>query len=134
MWGPFKDFDLIGLKDEEDLTNHTAFYHTLDGGGDNNRPCDECDYVATKLGDLKRHKNELHGGYKYECDHCDYTCSDSSNMNKHRKSRHEGMFYTCSECEFVGTTMSTLNRNGVAENRLTRHVSTTSSVGYLPLV
>ena len=38
--------------------------------------CDQCDYAALTLGDLKRHKESKHEGIRYPCDQCDYVTNN----------------------------------------------------------
>ena len=43
--------------------------------------CDQCDYEATLLNNLKRHKLSLHVGVKYKCDQCDHKATNESNFS-----------------------------------------------------
>ena len=52
--------------------------------------CDSCDYKATQLGDLKRHKESIHEGVRYSCNSCDYKATQLGNLKTHKKSIHEG--------------------------------------------
>ena len=46
--------------------------------------CDKCDYIATRVSNLKRHKKNKHGGKRYPCDKCDYKVARPYNL-KSRK-------------------------------------------------
>ena len=37
------------------------------------------------MGNLKKHKESIHGGVKYQCDRCDYAATKQRNLKKHKK-------------------------------------------------
>ena len=51
-------------------------------------PCDQCEYAATEIGSLKKHKESKHEGIRYPCDQCDYSATHISNLKKHKKRKH----------------------------------------------
>ena len=50
-------------------------------------PFDQCDYQATKKGDLKRHIESIHEGVHYTCDQCEYKATQKGDLRKHVKSK-----------------------------------------------
>ena len=50
--------------------------------------CDSCNYTTPKLGHLKRHKESVHDGIKYECDVCDHKFSRKDKLKEHQKRKH----------------------------------------------
>lgn len=46
-------------------------------------PCDQCDYKATRKGNLKVHVDSIHKGVQYLYAHCGYTSSTKNNFNRH---------------------------------------------------
>ena len=51
--------------------------------------CDQCQYSANKLSNLKQHKERKHEGVKYPCDQCTYSATTFSNLKIHKQSQHE---------------------------------------------
>ena len=60
-------------------------------------PCDECEYVATRTNDLKRHVESKHKGVRYPCPECEYAATTASHLKKHMKKKHEELRYPCSQ-------------------------------------
>ena len=51
-------------------------------------PCDECEYVAKYMRNLKQHKKDRHEGVQYPCHKCDYIATRKSSLFRHLKSLH----------------------------------------------
>ena len=65
-------------------------------------PCDQCEYLATQHGHLKKHKKQAKfDGVKYQCDHCEYI----------HETKYEGLRYTREQCEDATTQPSRLKRH-----------------------
>ena len=47
------------------------FSSTLEAKGNNGYPCNDCEYVASRVDHLKRHVETKHIGKRYACDKCD---------------------------------------------------------------
>ena len=56
--------------------------------------CDQCDYKATTVGTLKRHKGYKHEGVCYSCNQCEYKATTTGNLKKHIDSIHEDSCYS----------------------------------------
>ena len=63
-------------------------------------PCNQCDFKASKKGNLMTHLKSRHKGLKYPCDQCDYKATDKGNLSRHLKSKHEGVKYPCDQCDY----------------------------------
>ena len=53
--------------------------------------CKQCDYKATKKGNLLSHIKSIHEGLKFPCEQCDYKATRKGNLLKHVKLIHEGI-------------------------------------------
>jgi hypothetical protein len=73
--------------------------------------CNQCEYQTRVLVTLKRHKQSQHEGVRYLCNQCDYQAKDPGCLTRHRKSKHEGIKYSCDECEYQATLKSSLNKH-----------------------
>ena len=73
--------------------------------------CNECEYVATKAGNLKTHRENKHEGVRYPCSQCEYIATQVSALKRHFKSQHEGVRYPCSKCDHSATDASNLKKH-----------------------
>ena len=48
---------------------------------------------------------------RFSCTDCDYTASFMQNLVKHRQAKHEGVRYPCSECDYKSTQKQNLKRH-----------------------
>ena len=48
-------------------------------------PCDQCDYVATKRGNLKRHVATKHSEVRFSCEQCTYTTPRRDLLKQHQQ-------------------------------------------------
>ena len=48
-------------------------------------PCDQCDYKATQVVHLRKHKEYKHEGVRYPCDKCDYKATLKNGLKKHKE-------------------------------------------------
>jgi len=71
-------------------------------------PCDQCEYAATHLSNLKEHKKSIHEGVQYPCNQCGLSYTKAASLKQHKKTIHEGIRYLCDQCEHVASTLSTL--------------------------
>ena len=53
--------------------------------------CEQCDYKATKKGDLSTHINSIHKGVRFPCKKCDYKATQKGTLLRHIESIHEGV-------------------------------------------
>ncbi|KAL1115199.1 hypothetical protein AAG570_007230 [Ranatra chinensis] len=73
--------------------------------------CDQCDHRTNLMGNLKIHKMRHSGEKPFLCDECDYRASDRNTLNRH-KMRHSGEKpFECDQCDYSATRMSTLRRH-----------------------
>ena len=63
-------------------------------------PCDQCEYVATEVHNLKLHIDSKHEGVRYPCDHCDYAATQACVLKKHIENKHEGVRFPCLRCVY----------------------------------
>jgi uncharacterized Zn-finger protein len=57
--------------------------------------CPECDYQATRKGDLVTHRRSVHMGQKFSCPECDYQSTQKSSLVAHKKSMHMSQKFQC---------------------------------------
>ena len=62
--------------------------------------CDQCEYKATRPGNLRKHQKSIHECMIYNCDQCDIKYTDQSHLRRHQKSKHEGVHYNCKQCDY----------------------------------
>ena len=43
-------------------------------------PCDQCDYKAKNVGNLKKHVESIHDGVCYTCDQCTYKATKKGHI------------------------------------------------------
>ena len=58
------------------------------------------DHCAKEQGSLRKHKQSLHEGVKYNCDQCSYQATEHCSLRKHKLSIHEGAKYNCDPCSY----------------------------------
>ena len=100
--------------DRPDLTKHKGEKHKESIINDDEEPifpCDQCEYVATQMGNLKTHKESIHQGIKYPCDQCDYVASQLGNLKQHKERKHEGIRYPCDQCSHLSTSKGHLKKH-----------------------
>ena len=78
---------------------------------DNKYQCEECNYKATRLFNLRQHIEGIHDGVKYPCKHCNYTATRVSHLQRHIKSIHNGVKYPCKQCNYKAKDPSNLQRH-----------------------
>ena len=78
---------------------------------DNKYQCEECNYKATRLFNLRQHIEGIHDGVKYPCKHCNYTATRVSHLQRHIKSIHDGVKYPCKQCNYKAKDPSNLQRH-----------------------
>ena len=74
-------------------------------------PCDQCEYVATFVSNLKKHKKINHEGVRYPCDLSEYAATAISSLKHHKEAKHEGIKYPCDKYEFVPSNKLHLKRH-----------------------
>ena len=52
---------------------------------------------------LKRHKKNISQGLRYPCDKCDYIATKSGNLKTHKETKHQGVRYPCDQCDYIAT-------------------------------
>jgi len=72
-------------------------------------PCDQCEYVATQNGHLKRHVFAKHSLVKVECKNCEKKFTLKESLRRHVKEVHGNTTFSCPECDFVGRRQDSLN-------------------------
>ena len=60
----------------------------------------ECDYKATRKGNLQSHINSIHDGQTFPCKHCGSEFTEKGSLKTHINSIHEGQKFPCSHCEY----------------------------------
>lgn len=73
--------------------------------------CNQCDYRASKKGNLIKHISTVHGIDRYPCTKCDYKATQKANLQRHIDSVHEGIRYTCEFCSYTATRKDHLSRH-----------------------
>ena len=53
-----------------------------------NFPCEQCEYVATRSDNLKKHIEAKHLGVTYACELCSYQATQRQNLKRHYKLKH----------------------------------------------
>ena len=51
-------------------------------------PCDQCEFAATTVRNLKVHIEKIHEGVRYPCDQCEYIATQSNHLKTHQKKNH----------------------------------------------
>ncbi|KAL1115514.1 hypothetical protein AAG570_007543 [Ranatra chinensis] len=70
--------------------------------------CDQCDYQASRMSKLTRHKRRHTGEKPFLCDQCDYRASRKSTLTRHKR-RHTGEKpFLCDQCDYRAGQRSTL--------------------------
>jgi len=72
-------------------------------------PCDQCEYVASQNGHLKRHVTAKHGVERFECKLCGKKFTLKESLRRHVKEVHGNHIFPCPECDFVGKRQDSLN-------------------------
>ena len=62
-------------------------------------PCKECEYVATRAGNLKAHAENKHKGVRYPCSQCKYAATTTGGLKIHVENKYKGVRYPCPECD-----------------------------------
>lgn len=70
--------------------------------------CDQCEYSAHKLGNLKQHKAIQHEGVRYPCDQCKFAATSKVTLKKHKFNKHLGVRHPCDKCEFTSKSAAAL--------------------------
>ena len=78
---------------------------------DNKYQCEECNYKATRLFNLRQHIEGIHDGVKYPCKHCNYTATRVSHLQRHIKSIHEGIRYPSKQSNYKATLLDNLQKH-----------------------
>ena len=84
--------------------------------------CEQCDYFATNVSNLKRHEKSKHKEIRYSCDQCDYSATDKSNLKQHKKSKHQGVRYPCDQCEYAATQYNDLKKHQASKHEGVRYL------------
>ncbi|KAL1137608.1 hypothetical protein AAG570_009304 [Ranatra chinensis] len=72
--------------------------------------CDHCNYTATQLSHLKRHK-KTHGGKLLQCDQCDYMTNLTTNLKRHMMKHTGEKPFICDQCDYRATQLSHLKKH-----------------------
>ena len=57
-------------------------------------PCEACDHIPTKNGNLRRHNQTVHEGEKYPFDARDYLATREETLRTNKQSVHKGKKYS----------------------------------------
>ena len=60
-------------------------------------PMPQCEYKATKRGNLQTHINSVHIGQKFNCPQCEHKATQRGHLQTHIKSVHEGQKFKASK-------------------------------------
>jgi len=50
--------------------------------------CSQCEHVATRASDLKRHVESIHEGVRYPCSQSEHVATTASHLKSHVKNKH----------------------------------------------
>jgi len=73
--------------------------------------CDICDKTFTKLSNLKKHYNRMHGEKPFSCSICKKSFSQNNALQRHRRIHTEEKPYSCALCEKTFSDTSAKNNH-----------------------
>ena len=83
--------------DPSTLSRHNKLYHK-----GKQYSCADCEFLATRMIDLKKHKLKEHRRVKrvetFPCLHCDFVFTRNSSLKRHIELKHEDKSYPCDKC------------------------------------
>ena len=96
-------------------------------------PCYHCEYAATLLSTLKKHKDSSHEEIKYPCDQCEYAATLLLTFKMHKESTEYSKIYPCDQCEYAATLLLTLKMHKESTEYSKIQISPVISVNMLLL-
>ena len=90
--------------------------------------CEHCQYKSNKYGNIKKHTETVHEGFRIDCGHCEKKFIQHSDLNRHLETSHAVQIekkMICKDCDFT-----TLYRQIMTRHNKTDHIgqSITSKV------
>jgi len=73
--------------------------------------CEQCDASFKHPADLRRHKESVHEGVRFNCDQCNQTFANRGGVIKHRQNVHEGIRYECYLCDYKAAQRANLKQH-----------------------
>ena len=98
-------FESAGKTEESPKESPEATVRTPQTPEESLYHCDECEYEATTLADLKEHKKDNHNEPDFKCENCGHTVLSESDLKGHMEAYHgseDNNFQTvflCNECD-----------------------------------
>ena len=89
--------------------------------------CNQCGYVSSHAGNLRRHLKPHSGEKSHKCCQCDYASSEAGNLKTHLKTHIGEKSNKCNQCDYASTQTDALkeihsgektNATNVTINRL----------------
>ena len=81
-------------------------------------PCDDCDYSANKLVQLKDHARSKHNGLQVFCDETDCKfVGNSQSFPRHKRTKHEMLKIPFNECEYTAGRKDQLKNHKLVEHQ-----------------
>ena len=84
-------------------------------------PCTKCTFSAERLSSLKWHTRTLHEDNKFHCDQCDYTAREKWHIKKHSLTKHEGLMRY--KCEYMNCSYGTDLRRTLKYHIIYKHTN-----------
>ncbi|KAL1115189.1 hypothetical protein AAG570_007220 [Ranatra chinensis] len=73
--------------------------------------CDQCDYKTNRTSNLKLHKMRHSGEKPFMCDQCDYRATDRGTFKKHQMRHTKEKPFACDQCDYRAIGLSQLKRH-----------------------
>ena len=99
-----------------DIVLKSALYphsrtHLRTKNWENSNKCNQCDFVSSRAGDLKRHLKTHSGEKPNKCNQCDYASSRADILRTHLKTHSGEKSNKCNQCDYASSQRSHLRRH-----------------------
>ena len=61
--------------------------------------CNQCGFVSTKAGSLRKHLKTHSGQKSYKCNQCDFAASQAGSLRRHMKTHSGEKSNKCNQCD-----------------------------------
>ena len=85
--------------------------YKLDQHGIGRHPCDQCEYVGSRIQHLEQHKRDKHCFQGHPCDQCDYVGFRIQHLEQHKWDKHGIQGHPCDQCGYVGAELKHLEQH-----------------------